>query len=194
MNSRAIIQVLTVKSPGLKADYTEGTPIYVTVDTSPTRIGWVINQEDKEKNRYEIRFGAKVLTERQRKYAQVKRELWGTISMVKIDCDYLIETQVIIETDCLPILGMISGCATPDINMLQWIGYIKSLNPEIRYINGKHNVVTKMLSKAMYEGEDDLHSDEEDVGLNFFTVSCAPVLTVFKVEHYEGEFIEIRST
>ena len=86
---------------------------------------------------------------------------------------------------------MISACATPDIAMLRWIAYIKSLNPEIRYINGKHNVVADMLLRARYEGEEDMHSDEEEVGLNFFTVSCVRVLAVFKVEDYEGEFIEI---
>ena len=103
----------------------------------------------------------------------MKRELWGIVSAVKIDRDYLIGTEVIIETDCLPILGMISGCATPDIAMLRWITYIKSLNPEIRHINGKRNVVADMLSRARYEGEEDMRSDEEDVGLNFFTISCA---------------------
>ena len=86
---------------------------------------------------------------------------------------------------------MISACATPDIAMLRWIAYIKSLNPEIRYINGKHNVVADMLSRPRYESEDDMRSNEEDVGLNFCTVSCARVLAVFKVEDYEGEFIEI---
>ena len=39
-------------------------PIIVTVDTSPTGIGWVINQADSDGSRYPIRFGAKVLNER----------------------------------------------------------------------------------------------------------------------------------
>ena len=169
----------------------EGEPIYVTVDTSPTGIGWVINQEDMEKNRYAIRFGAKVLSDRQRKYSQVKRELWGIVSAVKADRDYLIGTEVIIETDCLPILGMISGCATPDIAMLRWIAYIKSLNPEIRHVAGKHNVVADMLSRARYGNEEESRSDEEDNGLDFFTASCAQILTTFKEEDYKGEFIEI---
>ena len=46
---------------------------------------------------------------------------------VKADKDYLIRTEVIIETDYLPILGMVSGCATSDLVMLRWIAYIKSL-------------------------------------------------------------------
>ena len=59
------LKKLFSEAPALrKADYTEGTLIYVTMDTSPTEIGWVINQEDKDKNWYAIRFGAKVLTER----------------------------------------------------------------------------------------------------------------------------------
>ena len=60
-----------------KAIYGRDTPVYVTVDTSLTGIRWVINQEDDNGTRFPIRFGAKVLSERQRGYAQVKRELWG---------------------------------------------------------------------------------------------------------------------
>ena len=38
------LKKLLLEAPTLrKADYTEGKPIYVTVDTSPTGIGWVIN-------------------------------------------------------------------------------------------------------------------------------------------------------
>ena len=33
-----------------KADYTEGKPVYMTVNTSPTGIGWVINQEGEVSN------------------------------------------------------------------------------------------------------------------------------------------------
>jgi hypothetical protein len=44
--------------------YGRGVPVYVTVNTSPTGIGWVINQEDENGERFPIRFGAKVLSER----------------------------------------------------------------------------------------------------------------------------------
>ena len=59
-----------------KAVYGKDIPIYVTVDTSPTGIRWVINQEDEDHTRFPIWFGAKVLNERQRGYAQVKHKLW----------------------------------------------------------------------------------------------------------------------
>jgi hypothetical protein len=131
------LKELLLEAPALrKAEYVGGKPIFVTVDTSLTGIGWVINQEGEDDKRYAIRFGAKVLSERQRKYAQLKRELWGIISVVQFDREYLIGVEVVIETDCLPILGMIFGCNMPDIAMLRWITYIKSLNPKIGHIAG----------------------------------------------------------
>ena len=48
--------------------------------------------------------------------------------MMNADKDYLIGIKVIIEIDCLPILGMILGCATPHLSMLRWITYINSIN------------------------------------------------------------------
>ena len=137
--------------------------IYVTVDTSPTGIGWVINQEGEDGARYAIRFGAKVLSERQRGYTQVKRELWGIVSAVKEDKDYLIGSEVVIETDCLPILGMVLGCATPDLAMLRWIAYIKSMNPEICHISGKNNAMANMLSREIFEGKRNMVFENEDV-------------------------------
>ena len=190
---------LLVAAPALrKAVYKEGTRIYVTVDTSPTGIGWVINQEGEDSIRYVIRFGAKVLSERQRGYAQVKRELWGIVSAVKVDKDYLIGSEVVIETDCLPILGMISGCATPDLAMLRWIAYIKSLNPEIRHIAGKNNAMADMLSRARFKDESDMVSEDENVALDFFKAAQlsakdrgTPTLHAFNENEYEGEWLLI---
>jgi hypothetical protein len=101
---RRMKEALTAAPALRKGVYGNRAPIFVTVDTSPTGIGWVISQEDDEDEIFPIRFGAKVLSERQRGYAQVKRELWGIVSVVKADRGHLIGTEVVIETDCLPIL------------------------------------------------------------------------------------------
>ena len=55
-----------VVAPALqKAFYGKDTLIYVTVDMSPTGIGWVINKEDEDDTRFPIRFSTKVLNEQQ---------------------------------------------------------------------------------------------------------------------------------
>ena len=181
-----------------KVVYGREVPIYVTVDTSPTGIGWVINQDDENGMRLPIRFGAKVLSERPRGNAQVKRELWGIISAVKADKDYLIGTEVIIETDCLPILGMVSGCATPDLAILRWITYIKSMNPEIWHIYGKDNAMADMLLKARFNDEDDMVSEDEEVGVDFFESAYVMTrkgstlaLNEFDKGRYDGEWLQI---
>ena len=66
-------KMLTTALALRKVVYKQDTPVYIMVDTSPTGIGWVVNQEDENDPRFPIRFGTKVLSERQRRYAQVKR-------------------------------------------------------------------------------------------------------------------------
>lgn len=65
---------------------------------------------------------------------------------MKVEKDYLIGAMVVIETNFLPLLGIITNCTTPDIAILRWIAYIKSLNPEFRHVIGKNNPVADMLS------------------------------------------------
>ena len=120
------------------------------------------------------------------------------MSAVKTDKDYLIGSEVIIDTDCLPILRMMSGCATPDLAMLRWIAYIKSLNPEIHHIAGKNNAIADMLSMARFEDESDMISEDEDVALDFFKTARlsaedrnTQTLHAFNEDKYEGEWLLI---
>ena len=64
------LKQLLQSSPTLrKVDYGSKRPVIVTVDTSPTGIGWAVGKDDEEKHRYVVRFGAKVLSARQRNYS-----------------------------------------------------------------------------------------------------------------------------
>jgi len=135
-------------------DYTSNRPIIITVDSSPTAAGWAVGQDDENGHRFATRFGAKIFNERQRRYPQVKRELWGAKIALKQERDYLIGARVILETDCLPLLGMIANCNSPDIAMLRWIAFIHMINPELKHIAGKDNPVADMLSRARYKEED----------------------------------------
>ncbi|KAL3696746.1 hypothetical protein R1sor_010822 [Riccia sorocarpa] len=120
------------------------------------------SQDDAEGVRFATRFGAQILTQTQRDYPQVKRELWGVLTALKVDKDFLIGAYVVLETDCLPLLGMIANCNTPDITMLRWIAYIRSMNPELRHIAGKKNVVADMLSRARYADEEEMFAAAEE--------------------------------
>ena len=94
---------------------------------------------------------------------------------------------------------MIANCSTPDIAMLRWIAFIKSLNPKFSHIAGKDNPVADMLSRARFEDEDDMVVAHDDVGLKFFTSSnlhakcgfTTHVFEAFLAHMYEGEWLKI---
>jgi hypothetical protein len=191
-----------LKSPPIlrQVDYDCNRPVVVTVDTSPIAIGWAIGQDDAEGKRFAIRFGARILTDRQRAYPQVKRELLGALTAMKADRNYLIGANVVLETDCLPLLGMVANCSTPDIAMLRWIAYIRSLNPILVHISGKKNSVADMLSRARYICEEEMETqeigeDEEDEGYGYVQASEGENTSgknlAFKEDLYEGKLKDI---
>ena len=82
--------------------------------------------------------------------------------------------------------------------MLRWIAYIKSLNPEIRHISGKDNAMADMLSRARFNDEDGMVSDDEEVGEDFFGSANVttrkgntPALNEFDESRYDGEWLQI---
>ncbi|KAL3702497.1 hypothetical protein R1sor_020519 [Riccia sorocarpa] len=177
-------------------DYRCGRPIVVTVDTSPKAVGWAVGQDDEAGVRFAARFGAKILTNTQRDYSQVKRELWGARTALRTDRNLLIGAYVVLETDCLPLLGMIANCSTPDITMLSWIAFIRSLNPELRHIAGKKNVVADMLSRARYRDEEQMQraaeeeEEQAEVWCQARGVSVSDVLP-FREDLYSGKLRDI---
>ena len=115
------------------------------------------------------------------------------MSAIKSDWDYLIGAEVVIKTDCLPILRMMQFCTIPDVVMLRWIAYVKSLNPDVRHISGKDNAVADMLSRALF-GDDITDSDNEEVSEDYFAsehICRVNVIREFREEEYEGESLMI---
>ena len=80
--------------------------------------------------------------------------------------------------------------------MLRWLAYIKSMNPEIRHISGKDNAMANMLLRVRFNDEDDMVSEDEEVGVDFFESSyvwtrerSTPALNEFDEGKYDGEWL-----
>jgi hypothetical protein len=93
---------------------------------------------------------------------------------------------------------MVSGCATPDPAMLRCIAYIKSLNSEIRHISGKDNAMADMLSRARFDDESSMVSEDQDVGVDVFETAHLAMerggtlaLNEFDESEYDGEWLWI---
>ena len=121
------------------------------------------------------------------------------LTTIKTDREYLIGVEVVIETDCRPLLGMISSCETSDIAMLRWIAYIISLCPEMKYIAGADNPIANMLSRVRFKGKNTMvMTDEEDENFDFFSINCnlkgscdLGVHVILHESEYEGEMLQI---
>ena len=107
----------------------------------------------------------------------------------------MIGVDVVVETDCLPLIGMIASCTTPDIAMLQWIAYIRTMNPKLRHIKGKENLVADMLSRARFINEKVMQTKDKKGETTSrhvaHQVSIEPhnelnVSVMFKDNEYEG--------
>jgi hypothetical protein len=103
--------------------------------------------------------------------------------VLKQNRNCLIEAHIIFETDCLPLLGMIANCNTPDITMLWWIAFIRMFNPKLRHIAGKDNPIADMLSQARYK-----ESTTEDCMVEAHDVDQ---VLQFKEKLYSGDLLVI---
>ena len=124
--------------------------------------------------------------------------MWGLLSAK--NRDYFIRADVVVETNCLPLIGMIASCTTPDIAMRRWIAYIKTMNPELWHIKGKENQVADMLSRARFINEKVMQTDDKKGATTSrhvaHQVSIKPhdelnVSVMFKDKEYEGQWLEI---
>jgi hypothetical protein len=50
---------------------------------------------------------------------KLKENCGGVVTAMKNEKEYLIGASVVVETDCLSLLGMITSCSKPDIAMLR---------------------------------------------------------------------------
>lgn len=80
-----------------------------------------------------------------------------------------------LETNCLTLLEIVANCFTPDIAILRWTVYIRSLNPILVHISDKKNSVVDVLSKARYVCEE---KETHEIGEDEENESCGYMLAI----------------
>ena len=139
-------------------DVVKERPLVLSTDAGPVSVGAVLGQDDESGRRYACRYYSALLDKAQRNYPQVKRELLGIVKSLKACQVYLIGQDFVIETDCLPVIGMINKPDVCNAVTLRWTLYIRGFNPTFKHIPGKENLVADALSRM--EVSDD--EEEED--------------------------------
>ena len=109
-------------------DYDNQGAIVLAVDTSYIAVGFYIYQEDKidPKKVYYAKFGSKPLNDREARFSQPKRELFGLKEALRLNKRWLFGARkLIVETDAKYIKGMLENPdMMPNATINRWIDEI----------------------------------------------------------------------
>ena len=146
-------------------DYESDAPVILGVDTSWKAVGFWICQEDPEnkRKRYFARFGSITLNDREARYSQPKRELFGLFRALEASKYWLLGCRnLIIETDAKYIKGMLSNPGVgPNAAIMRWIDYILMYHFTLRHIPGK-TFAADGLSRRDAQANDDEYPLDKD--------------------------------
>src|ERR1700724_1002265 len=157
-------------------DYTSDAPVILGVDTSWKAVGFWICQEDPKdkKKRYFARFSSITLNDREARYSQQKRDLFGLFRALEASKYWLLGCRnLIIETDAKYIKGMLSNPGVgPNAAIMRWIDYILMYHFTLRHIPGKTFATDGLSRRDAQPGDDEYPPDknwvdEPDVSLQY---------------------------
>jgi hypothetical protein len=148
-------------------DYEDEGAVVLAVDTSWKAMGYYIYQEsakDKRKKKF-VKFGSITLNEREAKFSQPKRELYGLKCALQAS-EYLLLgcRKLVVETDAKYIHGMLNHPEMgPNATITRWIEKVLMFHFELRHVPGKMFGPDGLSRRDKQEGDEE-YSDDEDAG------------------------------
>lgn len=148
-------------------DYEGDGAVVLAVDTSYKAVGYYIYQEaaDAKTKKVFVKFGSITLNDREARFSQPKRELFGLKRALEAS-EYLLIgcRKLIVETDAKYIHGMLNHPEMgPNATINRWIEKILMFHFEIRHVAGK-TFGPDGLSRRDKQPGDEEYPPDEDVG------------------------------
>jgi hypothetical protein len=158
-------------------DYESDGAVVLAVDTSYKAVGYYIYQleADTDKKKIFVKFGSITLKDREARFSQPKRELFGLKRALEVS-EYLLIgcRKLIIETDAKYIHGMLNHPEMgPNATINRWIEKILMYHFELRHVPGVTFGPDGLSRREPQPGDEEYPSDE-DVG----PINDPPVLTM----------------
>ena len=148
-------------------DYESEGAVVLAVDTSWKAVGFYVYQEnpDERKKKNFVKFGSITMNEREARFSQPKRELFGLKRALEAN-EYLLIgcRKLVVETDAKYIHGMLNHPEMgPNATINRWIEKILMFHFELRHVSGK-TFGPDGLSRREPQDEDEKYLPDEDVG------------------------------
>jgi len=158
-------------------DYESDGAVVLAVDTSWKAVGYYIYQEsaDGTKKKTFVKFGSITLNEREARFSQPKRELFGLKRALEVS-EYLLIgcRKLIVETDAKYIHGMLNHPEMgPNATINRWIEKILMYHFELRHVPGEI-FGPDGLSRRDEQPGDEKYPPDEDSG----EINEPPILTM----------------
>ena len=151
-------------------DYESEGAVVLAVDTSYRAVGFYIYQEGetpKIKKTF-VRFGSITLNEREARFSQPKRELFGLKRALEAN-EYLLIgcRKLIVETDAKYIHGMLNHPEMgPNATINRWIEKILMFHFEIRHVAGKTFGPDGLSRREKQPGDEEYPADPDARDIN----------------------------
>jgi len=121
-------------------DYNNQGAIVLAVDSSYIGVGFYIYQEDinDPKKHYYAKFGSRPLNDREARFSQPKRELFGLKEALRMNKRWLFGSRkLVVETDAKYIKGMLDNPdMMPNATINRWIDEISLYKFTLRHKAG----------------------------------------------------------
>ena len=121
-------------------DYENHGDVVLAVDTSWMAVGYYIYQEDKDdpKKHYYVKFGSILLNEREARFSQPKRELFGLKRALESNRKLLYGVRkLVVETDAKYLEGMLNNPdVMPNATINRWIDQVTMYHFTLRHKPG----------------------------------------------------------
>ena len=158
-------------------DYESDGAVVLAVDTSYKAVGFYIYQEseDGKKKKTFVKFASVILNDREARFSQPKRELFGLKRALEVS-EYLLIgcRKLIVETDAKYIHGMLNNPELgPNATINRWIEKILMFHFELRHVPGK-TFGPDGLSRRDEQPGDEKYPPDEDGG----EINDPPILTM----------------
>jgi len=151
-------------------DYESDGTVVLAVDTSWKAVGYYIYQDSTTENRKKIfvKFGSITLNEREAKFSQPKRELFGLKRALEAN-EYLLLgcRKLVIETDAKYIHGMLNHPELgPNATINRWIEKILMFHFDLRHVSGKTFGPDGLSRRDKQDGDEEFPDDEDSGKVN----------------------------
>jgi hypothetical protein len=151
-------------------DYESDGVVVLAVDTSWHAVGYYIYQEtaDTNKKKTYVKFGSITMNEREARFSQPKRELFGLKRALEAN-EYLLIgcRKLIVETDAKYIHGMLNHPEMgPNATINRWIEKILMFHFKLRHVPGKTFGPDGLSRREKQMGDETYPPDEDSEEIN----------------------------